>query len=112
MTKAKEIQKAFLARVKSVVPNNVSFVDELAELLNTSNDSAYRRLRAETLLSIDEIALICAHFKGPFETQTQTNSNNVSFVDMSNRYRLSNEFSNVEIYKDTAGYNKYYKNNF
>ncbi len=79
MTKAKEIQKAFLARVKSVLPTNVSFVDELAELLETSNDSAYRRLRAETPLSIDEIALICAHFKVPFETPTQTNSASVTF---------------------------------
>jgi hypothetical protein len=92
MTKAKEIQKAFLARVKSVVPNNVSFVDELAELLNTSNDSAYRRLRAETLLSIDEIALICAHFKVPLETQTQTNANNVSF----NYFKLDGKEENFK----------------
>lgn len=92
MTKAKDIQKAFLARVKSVVPSNVSFVDELAELLNTSNDSAYRRLRAETLLSIDEIALICAHFKVPFETQTQTNSNNVSF----NYFKLDGQEENFK----------------
>ena len=79
MTKAKDIQKAFLTRVKSVLPSNVSFVDELAELLNTSNDSAYRRLRAETLLSIDEIALICAHFKVPFETQTQSDTDLATF---------------------------------
>ena len=92
MTKAKEIQKAFLARVKSVLPANVSFVDELAELLNTSNDSAYRRLRAETFLSIDEIALICAHFKVPFETQTQTNSNNVSF----NYFKLEGKEENFK----------------
>jgi hypothetical protein len=92
MTKAKDIQKAFLARVKSVVPSNVSFVDELAELLNTSNDSAYRRLRAETLLSIDEIAMICAHFKVPFETETQTNSSNVNF----NYFKLDGKEDNFK----------------
>lgn len=87
MTKAKDIQKAFLTRVKSVVPANVSFVDELADLLNTSNDSAYRRLRGDTLLSIDEIALICQHFKVPFETQTQVDTATVSF----NYFKLNDE---------------------
>ena len=92
MTKAKDIQKAFLARVKSVLPSNVSFVDELAELLNTSNDSAYRRLRAETLLSIDEIALICAHFKVPFETQTQSNADSATF----NYFKLEGKEANFK----------------
>lgn len=92
MTKAKDIQKVFLARVKSVLPNNVSFVDELAELLNTSNDSAYRRLRAETLLSIDEIALICAHFKVPFETQTQSNTDLATF----NFFKLEGKEANFK----------------
>ncbi|MBP9187063.1 MAG: hypothetical protein KBG11_08210, partial [Bacteroidia bacterium] len=79
MNKAKEIQQAFLARVKSTLPQHVSFVNELSELLNTSNDSAYRRLRGETLLGIDEIAIICQHFKVPFETQTQNETATVSF---------------------------------
>lgn len=90
MTKAKEIQKAFLTRVKSVVPANVSFVDELADLLNTSNDSAYRRLRGDTLLSIDEIASICSHFKVPFETQTQSDTAVVTF----NYFKLNNAEQN------------------
>lgn len=76
---AKEIQKTFLQRVKASLPAHVAFVDELAELLNTSNDSAYRRIRAETLLSIDEIALICAHFKVPFETANHASSETVTF---------------------------------
>jgi uncharacterized protein (DUF779 family) len=67
MPEAKDIQKAFIEKVKLSFPPNQSFVDELAELLNTSNDSAYRRMRGDTLLSIDEIALICKHFNVAFE---------------------------------------------
>lgn len=80
MTEAKSIQKAFFARVKESVPAHQSLVEELAELLNTSTDSAYRRLRSETLLSIDEIALICAHFKVPFETLNNSTSETVTFT--------------------------------
>jgi hypothetical protein len=76
---SKNIQLQFLERVKSAAPTNVSFVDELADLLETSNDSAYRRLRGETLLSIDEIALICSHFKVPFETTVQPGFESVNF---------------------------------
>jgi Asp-tRNA(Asn)/Glu-tRNA(Gln) amidotransferase C subunit len=75
MSKAKEIQLSFLSKVKQALPANVSLVDELAELLNTSNDSAYRRMRGETLLSIDEIDLICSHFKVSFDTHSNSESN-------------------------------------
>ncbi len=110
MTKAKDIQKAFLTRVKSVVPPNVSFVDELADILNTSNDSAYRRLRGDTLLSIDEIALICQHFKVPFETQTQADTASVSFNyfkldDKEEHFKhwLNSMRTNVEYISKTPG---------
>ena len=77
--KAKIIQEAFFNSVKTAVPLNISLVDELADLLSVSNDSAYRRLRCETPLNIDEIAKICMHFKVPFETDIQQDSETVSF---------------------------------
>lgn len=79
MTTAKEIQLSFFQKVKAAQPANISLVDELADLLNTSNDSAYRRLRAETLLSIDEIAAICTHFKVPFDANSNTLEETVTF---------------------------------
>jgi hypothetical protein len=79
MSNAKEIQLAFLQKVKAALPTNVSFVDELADLLKTSNDSAYRRMRGDTLLGIDEIAAICSHFKVPFDTASQTDGETVTF---------------------------------
>jgi len=77
--KAKIIQDIFFKRVKSAMPSNISLVDEIADLLKVSNDSAYRRLRCETPLNIDEIAVICTHFKVPFETDVNPNSESVTF---------------------------------
>lgn len=73
------IQEQFIARVKTAVPQNVSFVDELADLLKISTDSAYRRIRCETLFNIEEISLICKHFKVSFDPDIQHMSNKVTF---------------------------------
>jgi hypothetical protein len=69
------IQEQFLQRVKSALPANVSFVDELADLLKLSSDSAYRRIRCETLFNIEEISLICKHFKVSFDPESRTARN-------------------------------------
>ena len=77
--KSKIIQELFIQRVKSALPPNVSFVDELADLLRVSNDSAYRRIRCETLFNIEEISLICKHFRVSFDPDVQHMSNKVTF---------------------------------
>ena len=60
-------QNILMQRIKAALPANISLVDEMADLLGVSNDSAYRRIRGETTLSIEEIALICKHFKISFD---------------------------------------------
>lgn len=77
--KSKFIQEQFLQRVKSAVAPNVSFVDELADLLKLSTDSAYRRIRCETLFNIEEITLICKHFRVSFDPEVNHMSNKVTF---------------------------------
>ncbi|MBK5277426.1 MAG: helix-turn-helix transcriptional regulator [Bacteroidia bacterium] len=49
------IQSVFLGQIRDRLPENVALADELAELLNVSRDSAYRRIRGETVLSLDEV---------------------------------------------------------
>jgi len=56
-------QTKLMQRLRDGLPENISFVDELADLLQVSTDSAYRRIRGETALSIEEIASICKKFK-------------------------------------------------
>lgn len=56
------IQSTFIEQLKKVVPANISLADELADLLDVSRDSAYRRIRGETVLSLDEVKKICNHY--------------------------------------------------
>src|SRR4051812_42349398 len=55
-------QSIFLEKVRKQLPTNVSFVDTLAEILDVSRDSAYRRIRGETVISLDEIKKLCHHY--------------------------------------------------
>jgi transcriptional regulator with XRE-family HTH domain len=73
-------QTQLMQRIKESLPHNISFVDELADLLEISNDSAYRRIRGETDLSIEELAKLCRHFRVSFDSFIDnTDSNYVSF---------------------------------
>lgn len=92
MNQAKEIQLTFINRIKASIPSHMSLVDELAELLHTSNDSAYRRIRGETMLSIDEIAKICTHFKVAFDTQSQPDTPSATF----NYFRMEGKEANFK----------------
>lgn len=57
------LQVQFLQRIKDITPANLSFVEELADLLEISTDSAYRRIRGETDLSLDEAAKLSKKYK-------------------------------------------------
>lgn len=56
-------QLLFFQHIKSMTPDHISFVDEVATLLNISNDSAYRRIRGEKAISLDEMHLLAVHYK-------------------------------------------------
>lgn len=53
--KALPLQTVFVQKLKEYIPSNVALVDEMAEILGISTDSAYRRIRCETELSLDEV---------------------------------------------------------
>jgi BetR domain-containing protein len=78
-TASVSIQTTFLNQVKLNLPPNLSFVDQLAELLTISRDSAYRRLRGDTVLSLDEVKKICSHYNVSLDTLLSPNSEMVSF---------------------------------
>jgi len=73
------IQSDFLDRVKKSLPPHVAFVDDLAEILSISRDSAYRRIRGETVLSLDEVSAICRHFKLSVDEVISSSTDMVSF---------------------------------
>jgi len=57
-----ELQTAFFRHLKEKLPNHLSLVDEVAALLNLSNDSAYRRIRGDKALAFDEIQVLADHY--------------------------------------------------
>ncbi len=73
------IQSSFLEQVKNRLPSNLSFVDELAEILNISRDSAYRRIRGETVLSLDEVKKICNQYGVSLDSLLSPSGQMVSF---------------------------------
>lgn len=58
-----QLQQTFFQHIKTLLPPHVSMVDEIADLLNISNDSAYRRIRGEKPITLDEVAILSNHFK-------------------------------------------------
>ena len=55
MDQSPSFQTYFFDLVKSKTPGQHSLVDEIAEILNVSNDSAYRRIRGEKILDLNEV---------------------------------------------------------
>jgi hypothetical protein len=72
-------QASFLEQVKNRLQANVSFVDELAEILNISRDSAYRRIRGETVLSLDEVKKLYDRFGVSLDVILSNSSQMVTF---------------------------------
>jgi len=95
-TKEKEsAQIVLMQRLKHALPPNMSLVDVLSDLLKVSTDSAYRRIRGETALSIEEIAALCKYFKLSFDAFI--NSNESGMVTFSYK-QLNNDISSYKNY--------------
>jgi hypothetical protein len=58
-----DVQQLFFKHMRSKLPGHLSLVDEVAEFLNISNDSAYRRIRGEKPIGFDELQKLCIHYK-------------------------------------------------
>jgi len=79
MNSPANIQPLFLEHVRSRLPEHLNFPDELAEILKISRDSAYRRIRGETILSLEEVRIICSHYKISLDSVLATTSDTISF---------------------------------
>lgn len=73
------IQSVFLQHVRQRLPKNLSFADELAEILNVSRDSVYRRIRGETILSLEEVKKLCSHYKVSVDALLSPSTEIISF---------------------------------
>ena len=76
---ANQTQQLFFNHIKSKLPPHLSFVDEVAALLNISNDSAYRRIRGEKPIGLDEVQTLCNKYHISLDQLLQIQSNTVIF---------------------------------
>lgn len=60
-------QQRFIALLKTLVPGQVNLARDLMDILEISQDGAYRRLRCETAITLDETVKICLHYSIPLE---------------------------------------------
>ena len=77
-----EVQQLFFQHIKNNLAPHLSFVDEIAELLNISNDSAYRRIRGEKTIDLEEIQKLSDHFKISLDQFLHLQSDSFIFTGM------------------------------
>ncbi|MFI5133152.1 MAG: helix-turn-helix domain-containing protein [Chitinophagales bacterium] len=85
-----QAQEFLFQHIKELLPSHVSLVDAIAETLHISPDSAYRRIRGETPMVLDEVKELCQYYKISLDQLLDVKSG-------------STLFQNVRI--NTAGYN-------
>ena len=61
--KESAIQIRFFKKIKDMLSSSISLVNEVSDLLGISSDSAYRRIRGETVLSMEELLVLLRHYK-------------------------------------------------
>jgi len=77
---ATQLQINFFKHLKGKLPQHLSLVDEVAEMLNISIDSAYRRIRGENTLRFDEIQLLANHYAVSLDQFLRLQSKAITFL--------------------------------
>jgi hypothetical protein len=87
-------QEFLFQRIKELLPPQVSLADAVSEILHVSNDSAYRRIRNETPLVLEEAKQLCEHFHLSLDQALNIRSNSILFQNI----RINNQEYSYEKY--------------
>ena len=79
MNQSASLQDRLFYQIKSRLPANLSLVSEVTEVLGVSTDSAYRRIRGETELTLTEAVKLAGHFHVPLDTLDGMDGSSVTF---------------------------------
>ncbi|GAO43548.1 helix-turn-helix domain-containing protein [Flavihumibacter petaseus] len=72
-------QKELFNHIRNSLPGHISLVEEIAELLQLSYDSVYRRVRGEKPLALHELKLICEKYRLSLDQLLQLETDSVLF---------------------------------
>lgn len=87
-------QEFLFQRIKELLPPHASLVDSVAEILHISSDSAYRRIRSETPVVLDEAKELCHHFKLSLDQVLNVQSSSTLFQSV----RVNTQNYTYELY--------------
>ena len=99
MNQEPSVQELLFQTIRSNLAPNISFVHDLSELLGISYDSAYRRIRGEKELSLEELKTICFHYNVSVDTLFNFKNNNVTFTSLAigeNGFEIENWLQSLE----------------
>lgn len=82
-----QIQEYLFQRIREKLNPDASLPDTIAALLHVSTDSAYRRIRGETPLVLEEAWLLCESFGISLDQILKSNDKTVEFIS----FHLDNE---------------------
>ena len=75
-------QDFLFQRIKEMLPQHISMVDAVSEILHVSSDSAYRRIRGETPLVLEEAKLLCDHYHLSLDQLLSIKSGTINFQNI------------------------------
>lgn len=108
MEQLNNLQQVFLTQIKQKQPTNISLVDEIADKLNLSNDSAYRRIRCEQDFTFSEMSILSRAYDISLDSLIDNQPSDVTFSYRS----LSNEGFTLEKYLESIAENLKLLNGF
>ncbi len=103
-----ELQQELFKAIKNKTGEAVNVAEEIAQLLDISTDSAYRRMRGEKTLSIDELQVLCNHYQVSLDQFMSIQSKGILFQG---QYLDKNSFR-FEEYVTSMMHNMAYMNSF
>jgi hypothetical protein len=74
-----KIQERLFELIKGKIPSSQRLADVVGEVLNVGSDSAYRRIRGQKKLDVDELAVLCKYFDISLDAMINYCADNVSF---------------------------------
>lgn len=97
MEKTANLQELLFEKIRDALPPYESLVDIISDILNISNDSAYRRIRGEKKLDVDEFVLLCRKYSLSADELSQIDNHQVCF----NYFKLQEKEFSFESYLET-----------
>ncbi|MBT8274218.1 MAG: hypothetical protein KJO77_10450 [Bacteroidia bacterium] len=79
------MQDQFIKYLKAQSPDNTSFVEEIAGILDIGYDAAYRRINLKTSLSLEESVILARHYKISLNKLFEVGSQSTIIAELSPR---------------------------